>query len=766
MALAEENIQSTFVLSVAALASCMAFETASAQSAQPASNVATRGDSSQTVTIAGRRETLLSDVPASITLISGEKLGSSLTRDSDIITMLESLVPGITPSGSVGFFNSAGTGTGPLLRGRPATVLINGVPVNALLRGNGVDLAQIDPQAIGSIEVQRGASSTFGFGASGGIISMETRRARSEEFKVTASTSVSANTKKPSGTEVVQGYLGGGRRLTESFDFYTGLAVTSQGQRNDSNGTPTPAVEAKSVNVDLNLGYKWGDAAELRASLNYLDRNYGQQWYSPFFLFSYSEDGSFDEGTFRVPAGINPARAYVDPSQESRENSQRALAFITSFTGRDMLGHDVKASFFYQRNKLNLAFFTWAGDAPPNDSYYIDANQLDNKRFGVRTTLTKDLALSAGRSFAVAYGIDLLRDQITRPFQSGGGEQVSTFVPGFGPITYSRALDVQNPVAPPVRLDSLAAFVEASHAIGTVTVRGGLRAERYKPTSLGYADGGFVYAKSDAKRFDATLLNLGVVWQSSPSNQLYVGVSQGIEMTPLAEALRQLGRRNRPVTADDVARLELVPAKTTEFEIGTRGRFGRSAFTAAAYYSRAPLSSQLQVDPQSPTGILIPSREPQRTWGIEVTVDQQLSGGSTVGAILSYAEGRRKLAEDESWSPQPNNRIAAPRIGLNGDFKIGKSLSLQADAQYTFARRKYPARAPIPFGYNEQLGNSAGHFVIDAGIRYQLGKGELAFGVGNLLNKRYFDGGGNTFDDLYEAYAEGRRVKLTYRIEL
>ncbi|HEX2239028.1 MAG TPA: TonB-dependent receptor plug domain-containing protein [Gammaproteobacteria bacterium] len=70
---------------------------------------------------------------------------------------------------------------GQTLRGRNFLVLIDGVPQSTPLRDAARDLRTIDPAAIERIEVIRGSTAVYGFGAAGGIVNIITRQPRKGE---------------------------------------------------------------------------------------------------------------------------------------------------------------------------------------------------------------------------------------------------------------------------------------------------------------------------------------------------------------------------------------------------------------------------------------------------------------------------------------------------------------------------------------------------------------------------------------------------------
>src|SRR5690606_215588 len=61
------------------------------------------------------------------------------------------------------------------LRGRDYLVLIDGIPQSTALRSSSRDLNTIDVDAIERIEVVRGGTAAYGFGAAGGLVHIITK---------------------------------------------------------------------------------------------------------------------------------------------------------------------------------------------------------------------------------------------------------------------------------------------------------------------------------------------------------------------------------------------------------------------------------------------------------------------------------------------------------------------------------------------------------------------------------------------------------------
>ncbi len=126
------------------------------------------GTDPQRIIIKGRRESGPGEVPEQVSIITGEEIASSSSKDlGDIIES----VPGV----SLTRYGGNGSPTFISVRGSSAEqvlVLIDGKRINSA-QGGGVDLSTIDPAAIRRIEVYRGGSSAlYGDNALGGVINV------------------------------------------------------------------------------------------------------------------------------------------------------------------------------------------------------------------------------------------------------------------------------------------------------------------------------------------------------------------------------------------------------------------------------------------------------------------------------------------------------------------------------------------------------------------------------------------------------------------
>ncbi|MEX0607497.1 MAG: TonB-dependent receptor plug domain-containing protein, partial [Halofilum sp. (in: g-proteobacteria)] len=121
-----------------------------------------------------RTETSASELTRSVTVVSGAEVREQTQHDRNLSSVLAKKVPGLSPS------TEAVSNYGQSLRGRNFLVLIDGVPQSTPLRDSARDLNTIDPAVIERIEVVRGGTAIYGFGATGGLINIITKEPSTE----------------------------------------------------------------------------------------------------------------------------------------------------------------------------------------------------------------------------------------------------------------------------------------------------------------------------------------------------------------------------------------------------------------------------------------------------------------------------------------------------------------------------------------------------------------------------------------------------------
>lgn len=715
---------------VLALAAMLACQEAAAQ-ANPESEVR----SLETVTItATRTSTLASDVPASISVINSATMEKQIGVSADAFDALVKYVPGLETNNETSFDTS---GKGPQLRGRAASVLINGVPVNTLLRSSGFTLGLVDSYAIDRIEVNRGATAAFGFGAPGGLISITTRRGDTPTPEVQLRTSLSANPRKAGDSLSAKAYLGVGQR-TEGMDYHVGLAAGRDGPRFGPSGEPITSQDVNVYNIDGAVGLRLGDKGRVELSANFFRRDFRANYVPASYNTGFCINNDFDA----CPIGGPPtgqASKFDDPGTRGMyQQNHIVMARLT----HEVFGQALDAAVYSMSNSFRYSFPSSDFADPPTIG--VDRNEMKNDRYGLRTSLTASFGPEK-KATTLTYGIDYQRDKLIRlRFQ--------------GPDVATNDVTEVRPFSPPVLLDSYALFAQGNAPVGDWIFSGGVRRESFRPKSEGYSAARFIWPEGRLPSFGATSFNAGALYKLSPKSEAYVSVSQGLEVSELGRVLRAIAVRGTPA---DLSRAQALPAKTTQYELGMRSRAGAFNWSAAVFYVNAPLSAQADCSVITEPCRVV--RQPEKSWGAEVTADWRLNTQWSVGGNFTWQDGNYT---DESGVKhrQTSDRITPPRLNAYATLRPAPGWETTASVTHVFDRKPFEAGGQIPNGVFPQEGNVSGYTTADLLVSKEFGSAStLSLGIENLFNARYIPVNFQASRDLYNYhYAEGTRLTLSY----
>jgi iron complex outermembrane recepter protein len=369
------------------------------------------------VTVTARRAaTPIANIPGSVQVIEQE----AIQEQSHAHRTLQDVLPRLVPGLNLGIPEvNDGTGGGPPVRGRPALVLYNGVPVNTLTRFSAGDsLLLLDPDNVERIEVVRGANATFGFGAAGGIINIITPTGKDQPLTVRSKLGTSVNPVRlgeslspDTSHRVLAGY--------GPFDVSLGFAYQFRNSTFDPAGTRVALQEEyHAYGLDGSLGYDLGRAGQLRLA-------------GTFYHRDVTDDFQPDEEGIR---NVRFQKAMRQPGGDEnfRRNSTLALSYDV---GGLFLGSSANATFFHQR--YDLESFTCCGAGNVRDQ--------QDERFGVRTSIKTPIRVLGGTT--VTYGFDFLRNTAFDPqIDLATGQIERTFQPDVAQHTYAGFAQVEVPI--------------------------------------------------------------------------------------------------------------------------------------------------------------------------------------------------------------------------------------------------------------------------------------------------------------------------------
>lgn len=685
--------------------------------AQPAGDVSDPYDEAATgaiVVTATRSGTAIENLPLSVSVLDQEDLEKQLRQSRNIVSALEFSIPGLsveTPESR----SSCGT----QLRGRNASFLINGVPVNEDLRqGSCTAPFALTPFAIERIEVVRGGTALYGAGAPGGIINLITHRAQGSELEIDFTAQTSFNTDVSRDTSTTDLYAGAGQDLG-AFDYYVGAGYTDGGRSRSATGRPTLSSDFEAVDLIGSLGLELG-GGELRFTGTFHDEDKGREFYP---------DGSADP----VTGAVNVVAVASHPQIDEAED--RSATAALSFTHPDLLAHEVALSLFWQDQRIIQRdnFFSAAG----GDDFF--ASNRENSRIGLRSALSRRYRLGGG-ALTTTYGLDYTRNAFNR-FLVDSAPDPDTLT---GYIT------------PDFYLETLAPFGQLEWAAGPVTLTGGVRHEWYSGaiTDEGY-DPSLARAATpgDFASSELTLWNAGVVYRLSDAIQLYGGFSQGAELSQLGRAAR--GAINPGLISNE-------PATSDQFEVGLRGRSGPVAFGLAAYRSRSDSSSQLQADPSCAAQTfcpLIPLRVPERAWGVEANAAWAVTPALDLAAVFTLQRGEIQDSASGEFISYSTDRAVPLRLTGRADWRPLEPLALGFQITH-YGASSYFSPSEEAIG----LVDSDAVTLASASISYDFGPLAIYAAADNLFDEAYITPSAQATGAGFLDYeAPGRRVTLGVR---
>jgi iron complex outermembrane recepter protein len=678
---------------------------ASSQSEEPHSGAAI-------IVTATRSGTELESLPISVSVVEDEELQQQLRQNRNILSALEFTVPGLSIQAP-----EDRSSCGSQIRGRTASFQINGVPVNEDLRpGSCTAPFAISPFAVERVEVVRGGTALFGAGAPGGIINLQTRRAKGRDLEIDVTAQTGFNTDVADDTFITDLYLGAGQDLG-AFDYYVGAGYTDSGLQRSGNGRPVFSSEFEAVDLVGSFGFDIGEA-RIAFTGTFHDENKGRDFYP---------EGAFLPSSDEVASVIE-----VTPHPQVGEAGDRSVTGILSFNHPHLLAHDVTLALFFQEQEIiqrdNFFDVTFGGD-----SFF--ASNRENSRLGLRSTFVRSYDLGGG-SLKTSYGLDYTRNDFHRFIVDPQGRDTIT-----GYIT------------PAFFLETLAPFAQAEFTTGALTLTGGVRHEWY---SGAIEEEGFdptlprAATPGDFADSELTLWNAGAIYQLTDAMQLYAGFSQGAELSQLGRAAR--GARDPGAISNE-------PATSDQYELGLRGSTGSITYGAAVYYAESDASSQIQPDPSCAGQTfcpLIPLRIPERAWGLEghaqwqATENLQLSGVFTLqrGEVFDEAAGE--------WINFSTDRAVPLRITVRADWQPLDKLGLGLQVTHYGASSFFsPTQQAIGFVESEAVTLAA------ANISYYLGRVRLYLAADNLLDEVYVNPAAQGDGlDFFNYEAPGRRVTI------
>jgi iron complex outermembrane receptor protein len=645
---------------------------------------------------ATRTETPVSELTRSVTLIDREDLKAQSRIERNPGDILGKEVPGL------------GTGTNALsnftqtLRGRDFLTVVDGIPQSTPLRNASRDLNTFSVEAVERIEVVRGGTAAYGFGATGGLVNVITRRPEDGAVNGYSEAGLGISTEHP-GDSLTWNTSHGLSGRSGQVDYVFNGNFTQRNGFFDADGdriAPDPLGNqgglAESEEYDLlgKVGYSFDrERQRIEVAIN---------------RFKLEQTPDF---TFAIGDPAQGQKTTAVPGDQNVENPGTEVTSIaTTYSNEDLLGGSLEVKGYY--NDSTATFSKFPG---------FPQSEVRSEKWGLRSTAETPVDLGVAGITAI-YGLDVLNDR-----------------------TVQASLDGRT-VVPVMDQTAVAGFGEVEIPVGAWgQIRGGVRHERIDVDVSDVVNRGGIAVDGGTLEFNETLFNLSAVAFVTDRVEVFGGFSQGF-------SVGDIGRAIRDGSATDAEQLESEAQKVNNWELGTRGRVGPLDASLTGFFSSSENGTTFQQDLSIVT-------QPERIWGVEATADVQATERLALGGTFTWQDGEVDLDDDGDFDEDlPTTRIAPIKITGHADYAPTEWLSTRLQGLYSGNR--------TPDSTQFGNGEVDDFVVFDALASVNTGYGTVDVGVENLLNNDYFPVVSQSARLPWGySKAPGRRVTLTYSVQ-
>jgi iron complex outermembrane receptor protein len=668
------------------------------------------------VVTATRTAKPVSEVTRSVTVVTEEEVNEQASLDRNLGAILAQTVPGFSPS------TEANSNFGQSMRGRNYLVLIDGIPQSTPLRDGFRDLNTIAPSSIERIEVIRGGTAVYGFGATGGIVNVITKEPADEEVAgySRAGASFSTEHTEDSGVYEIEQRVSG---TSGDSDYLLSGSYVERNGRFDSEGrrippNPLGSQGGFSDTDEYSLLGKFGhefDGGDQR--IEFMLNHFNNEQDSDHTFGSFSTLGRDplpnSERTPAIPVedAVPGSTAIVDPGTENTTGN-------VTWLHRDVGGSRVRLNTYF--GDQSVVYPRFPG---------FPQGEIESEKFGSRLTVNTPLALGQ-REAGLVWGVDYLGDE--------------TSADRFGPNANSGVPDMDQ--------DAVALFGNVEVPLGDAgLVRGGVRHEDIAVDVDTVVNNNGNTVRGDTLDYSETLFNLSSVFYLGESAELFGSYSQGFSIADLGRVIRDAGPGpGMSNTTFSAGEFESEAEKVDNYELGLRFYRGALEASLVAFYSEsddgATFNPNLEIEKFSET-----------VHGIEASLDYRVTQRTSVGGSFSWAEGESE-SEDSMEQDLPNTRISPEKLTAYIEYSPWSGWENRLQSLTVGHRDPDTDR----FGGGEV----EGYTLVGFTSRYEVGPGALRVTLSNLFNEDYYPAVNQAFDAPY-AYAKGpgRRLGASYEVE-
>jgi iron complex outermembrane receptor protein len=572
------------------------------------------------------------------------------------------------------------------------------------------------------IEVVRGSSALYGNSAGAGFINYITRDGEkgparfSSEMGGQISLSSFGDGVRPSFRQSVEG---GGEKI----DYQVIGYIEETGGFYDADGdriAPIPNGASGSADSSLYSYFgKFGYDIDSERRLEFSVNKFHQEQDTDYTLLNGDVSRGIKARAVRKPDD------YVEEAEQVHEN---LVAFV-NYSDVDVWGSSVNAQVYYQESE---SIFEYSATRFPLTEKPSAQTRTQSEKKGLRLDINTPLELF-GRGSTFLWGVDYLRDDTNDDLVDG------------------------RLFAPPQELESKAVFAQWQFSpFDRTTITAGIR---YEDATLDILDFTSLFTLANIHggelTYDATPVNLGITYDINDVHNVFAGYSEGFEVASTGRALRSW-----PVDVNVVI-LDPQPNVVDSYEIGLRSNWESVSTTVAVFYVESTNGQAFRPDPANPSENVIEVRSADEVYGIEMTLDAELTDSLSVGGNFSWLEGKEDTDNDGDYDTWLANRRIPPPIAtmyLQYDLSGWK---LRAQGMYSGNRDRFPSSSTAFY-----QGEINDWFTLDLSATGRLGPGYLSVGINNATNTDHFTHISESMqqDSVYSK-APGATMTVKYRYD-
>ncbi|WP_420560486.1 TonB-dependent receptor [Tepidicaulis sp.] len=649
------------------------------------------------VVTATRAATPVSELTRSVTVVDEETVEREAKINRNLGDILSNTTPGFATS------SEALSNFGQTLRGRDFLTLIDGVPQSTPLRGGSRDLNTIDPDAIERIEIVRGGTAAYGFGATGGLVNIITKRPEDGALKAKSEVGIRFSTDHPSDSMQYQTTHSLSGREGE-IDFLAAGTFVSRNSIFDGDGDRIPP-----DSLGVQGGYADTDEWNFLGKLGF-EPDANQRFELSANYFEFLQDTEYTFGLGNPAAGIKTPAVKGSPNVE--EPGTENLMINGEYTHSAVLGSELAAQVYY--GDITSRFGKFPGFAQ---------TEVQSEKWGGRLTMQTPFEV-AGTGMKLLWGADYLRDE-----------------------TVQAGIDGPT-IVPVMEQNAIAGFAELEIPVGEWgLVRGGVRYEDITVDIESVTNRPGRFVQGGEISLQEALFNLNGVVYLSERSELYGGFSQGFSVADLGRVIRDSTTINNASEVASEAQL------VDNYELGLRTANDWADGSVAVFFSESEKGTTY-----STTNLNL-VKAPEEIWGIEAALNVTPAPRWKLGGTATWMDGHVDLDSNGSYEEDlDNTRIPPLKLTAYVDYEVTEWWDARLQALYSGHRE--------PFTTGAYRGDSDVYTLVDFYSSFDVGPGRLELGVDNLFNEDYFPVVNSAFNVAY-AYNKGpgRMASLTYSIE-